>query len=122
MLQLRDECMTSMQLRMQRSMPITGDHCEEPATRGGRRCLSAKQALAVQAADWPNRISLKGDVRYRHQQTDDESASAKREEDLLRARLARQDKSTSVRSLALVQLWARSSGVNESIPMFEEKS
>jgi uncharacterized protein (UPF0335 family) len=55
----------------------------------------AKQAVeaskqsppAVKAADWPNRISLKGDIRYRHQQTDDENASADREEDLLRARL-----------------------------------
>lgn len=43
---------------------------------------------AVKSADWPNRIALKGDIRYRHQQTDDDSASAKREEDLLRARLA----------------------------------
>lgn len=46
----------------------------------------------AKAADWPNRISLKGDVRYRHQQTDDESASAEREEDLLRARLALEGK------------------------------
>ncbi len=43
---------------------------------------------AVKAADWPNRVTLKGDARYRHQQTDDESASATREEDLLRARLS----------------------------------
>lgn len=43
---------------------------------------------AVKAADWPNRITLKGDARYRHQQTDDESASVTREEDLLRARLS----------------------------------
>ncbi|WP_129776641.1 putative porin [Peristeroidobacter soli] len=42
---------------------------------------------AAKAADWPNRIVLKGDVRYRHQETDDESASARRDEDLLRARL-----------------------------------
>jgi hypothetical protein len=42
---------------------------------------------AVKAADWPNRIVLKGDARYRYQQTDDASASATREEDLLRARL-----------------------------------
>jgi hypothetical protein len=45
-------------------------------------------APAVKAADWPNRITIKGDARYRHQQTDDESASATREEDLLRARLS----------------------------------
>lgn len=42
---------------------------------------------AVKAVDWPSRVVVKGDVRYRHQQTDDDSASAKREEDLLRARL-----------------------------------
>jgi hypothetical protein len=54
---------------------------------------AGKQAPpAVKAADWPNRISLKGDVRYRHQQTDDENASAEREEDLLRARLALEGK------------------------------
>ena len=47
---------------------------------------------AVKAADWPNRISMKGDIRYRHQQTDDESASAEREEHLLRARLALEGK------------------------------
>src|SRR5688500_7434764 len=44
-------------------------------------------APAVKAADWPSRVVLKGDVRYRHQQTDDDSATARREEDLLRARL-----------------------------------
>jgi hypothetical protein len=49
---------------------------------------ASKQAPAVKAADWPNRIALKGDIRYRHQQTNDDSASADREEDLLRARLA----------------------------------
>jgi hypothetical protein len=42
----------------------------------------------VKGADWPSRVVVKGDVRYRHQQTDDDSASAKREEELLRARLA----------------------------------
>lgn len=41
----------------------------------------------VKGADWPSRIMLRGDVRYRHQQTDDDSAAARREEDLLRARL-----------------------------------
>jgi hypothetical protein len=48
-----------------------------------------KPALpAVKAAEWPNRIVVKGDVRYRHQQTDDESAAVTRDEDLLRARLS----------------------------------
>ncbi|WP_161965930.1 putative porin [Steroidobacter cummioxidans] len=42
---------------------------------------------AVKAVDGPNRVVFKGDVRYRHQQTDDDGASARREEDLLRARL-----------------------------------
>lgn len=42
----------------------------------------------AKAADWPNRITLKGDARYRHQQTDNESASDTRAEDLLRARLS----------------------------------
>lgn len=45
-------------------------------------------APAVKSADWPNRVTVKGDVRYRHQQTDDESTTATREEDLLRARLS----------------------------------
>ncbi len=45
-------------------------------------------APAVKAADWPNRISIKGDIRYRHQETDDERQAANRNEDLLRARLA----------------------------------
>jgi hypothetical protein len=45
-------------------------------------------AAKVAAADSPSRVAVKGDVRYRRQQTDDASASAKREEDLLRARLA----------------------------------
>lgn len=49
-------------------------------------------APAVKAADWPNRVTLKGDVRYRHQQTDDESAGVQREEDLLRARVALEGK------------------------------
>lgn len=53
----------------------------------------SKQAPpGAKAADWPNRISLKGDLRYRHQQTDDESASAEREEHLLRARLVLEGK------------------------------
>ncbi|MET0534809.1 MAG: putative porin [Steroidobacter sp.] len=49
---------------------------------------AAQTASAAKPADWPNRISIKGDIRYRHQQTDDETATADREEDLLRARLA----------------------------------
>lgn len=61
-------------------------------------------APAVKAADWPNRVVLKGDVRYRHQQTDDESASATRQEDLLRARLAVEakvnDRTTAVVGIA----------------------
>jgi hypothetical protein len=44
-------------------------------------------APTVKAADWPNRILVKGDVRYRYQKTDDQSAGVERDEDLLRARL-----------------------------------
>lgn len=50
--------------------------------------VSAAAKTPAGAADWPSRISIKGDVRYRHQETDDETASAEREEHLLRARLA----------------------------------
>jgi Putative porin len=42
---------------------------------------------AAKAADWPNRVAVKGDLRYRHQQTDDARASAQRDEHLLRARV-----------------------------------
>jgi hypothetical protein len=45
-------------------------------------------ATAPKAADWPNRITIKADVRYRHQETDDERSAADRDEDLLRARLS----------------------------------
>jgi len=48
----------------------------------------AQAAAAAKPVDWPSRITIKGDIRYRHQQTDDESASADRDEDLVRARLA----------------------------------
>jgi hypothetical protein len=51
------------------------------------RVIDAPQPAAT-AADWPNRVMLKGDIRYRHQQTDDASADATRDEDLLRARLS----------------------------------
>lgn len=47
---------------------------------------------AVKAADWPSRVTLKGDVRYRHSQTDDERASATREQEILRARLSLEGK------------------------------
>jgi outer membrane murein-binding lipoprotein Lpp len=44
-------------------------------------------AAAPKAADWPNRVAVKGDLRYRHQQTDDARSSAQRDEHLLRARV-----------------------------------
>lgn len=52
----------------------------------GKQLTATPQAEA--AADWPNRVVIKGDVRYRHQQTDDASVGVDRDEDLLRARLA----------------------------------
>lgn len=45
---------------------------------------------AMHDAEWGNRITITGDLRYRHQRTDDESAGATREQDLLRARLSLQ--------------------------------
>jgi hypothetical protein len=51
-------------------------------------------AAAPSAADWPSRIALKGDVRYRHQQTDDERVAAQRDEHLLRVRTSLEAKVT----------------------------
>lgn len=45
-------------------------------------------ASTVKTADWPSRIAVKGDLRYRHSQTDDARQSAERDEHLLRARLS----------------------------------
>ncbi len=67
------------QLKAQTEQVEQTNHAEPP--------ILQPAVPAVKAADWPNRVVVKGDVRYRHQQTDDDSASAKREEDLLRARL-----------------------------------
>ena len=47
---------------------------------------------AAKAADWPSRVTLKGDVRYRHSQTEDERVSATREQEILRARLSLEGK------------------------------
>jgi hypothetical protein len=44
-------------------------------------------APAAKADDWFDRVAVKGDLRYRHQQTDDARASAQRDEHLLRARV-----------------------------------
>jgi hypothetical protein len=48
---------------------------------------AADTPVPVAAAGWSDRVELEGDVRYRHQRSDDESAGARREEDLLRARI-----------------------------------
>ena len=50
----------------------------------------SKPAAASPAplADWPSRIAVSGDVRYRHSQTDDARLGAQRDEHLLRARIA----------------------------------
>jgi regulator of replication initiation timing len=56
---------------------------------------SKKPAAAAPAtADWPSRIALKGDLRYRHQQTDDERNEAQRDEHLLRVRTSIEAKVT----------------------------
>lgn len=50
---------------------------------------------------WISRVAVKGDVRYRHQQTDDERASAQREEHLVRARLNVEAKLSDVLTAAM---------------------
>lgn len=61
-------------------------------TQAARPAADAKVAAApapqAKAADWPSRIALKGDLRYRHRHTDDSRESAQREEALLRARVS----------------------------------
>lgn len=47
----------------------------------------AKESAEAKSADWPSRIALKGDVRYRHQQIDDERAAAERDVHVLRVRV-----------------------------------
>jgi hypothetical protein len=44
-------------------------------------------APAGNGAGWSSRVAVKGDLRYRHQQTDDGRATAQRDEHLLRARV-----------------------------------
>lgn len=59
----------------------------------GKQSAEAKSAAqnvaqnAAKSADWPSRIALKGDVRYRHQQIDDERVAADRDVHVLRVRL-----------------------------------
>lgn len=48
----------------------------------------ASAPAQASSADWPSRIALKGDLRYRHQQTDDARQDAQRDEHLLRARMS----------------------------------
>src|SRR5687768_16185628 len=43
---------------------------------------------AVKAADWPNRVTLKGDIRYRHEHTDDATQAKERDRHLVRGRIA----------------------------------
>lgn len=45
------------------------------------------QQAAPQSAGWPDRIQIKGDVRYRAQYSDDQRVAARRDEHLLRARV-----------------------------------
>jgi Putative porin len=59
---------------------------EQLKGRADAGVASAESTKAAPAADWPSRISLRGDLRYRHQQTDDGRLTAERDEHLLRAR------------------------------------
>jgi cell division protein FtsB len=64
-------------------------HLKARAAEPAKEATVAKVAdqPAAQAADRPDRIQIKGDVRYRVQQSDDERV-AERDEHLLRARLS----------------------------------
>jgi cell division protein FtsB len=55
---------------------------------------AASAGSMAKPADWPSRLTLKGDVRYRHQQTDDARSPAERDEHLLRARMSVEAKAT----------------------------
>jgi hypothetical protein len=48
----------------------------------------APAAAPAAPADWTSRVAVRGDVRYRHQQSDDARQNAQRDEHLLRARVA----------------------------------
>jgi hypothetical protein len=61
----------------------------------------AAAAPAARPAEWPSRIALKGDIRYRHQQTDDGRSAAERDEHLLRARMSVEAKATDTIVAAL---------------------
>src|SRR5690606_34261539 len=49
---------------------------------------AVEQATASKAADWTNRVSLKGDLRYRHEMISDDAASADRYRDRIRGRIS----------------------------------
>jgi hypothetical protein len=61
-------------------------HAAEPAKEATVAKVADKPV--AKAADWPDRIQIKGDVRYRAIQSDDERVAAKRDEHVLRARLS----------------------------------
>jgi hypothetical protein len=88
------EIRSQLQSLMQRVDKLEAENATLKAENGQLKSQPdpiAKQSAgsaAPKAADWPNRITIKGDVRYRHQETDDERSAANRDEDLLRARLS----------------------------------
>ncbi|MGH8176907.1 MAG: putative porin [Steroidobacter sp.] len=68
---------------------LTGQTPKTGADRAGEDA-----AMFLTGADWPSRTSVRGDVRYRHQQTDDARVTAERDEHLLRARVSVEAKAT----------------------------
>jgi hypothetical protein len=98
---------SQLQSLMQRVDKLEAENAELKAVNGQLQAQTSAQpnvqrsaeqskptppAATVKAADWPNRVAIKGDLRYRHQQTDDQRQAANRDEDLLRARLALEGK------------------------------
>lgn len=52
-----------------------------------QQASAVEQATAARSADWTNRVSLKGDLRYRYEMISDDAASADRYRDRIRARI-----------------------------------
>ncbi|HEY0940769.1 MAG TPA: putative porin [Steroidobacter sp.] len=84
----RELAQQSTQRAAQNSSQLMG---QQQAAQSSLHAADAPRPAAKEP-EWANRVTVKGDLRYRHQRTDDESAGATREEDLLRARLSVQAK------------------------------
>jgi hypothetical protein len=67
---------------------------ENATLKSPSAAMATAAPAAVKNADWPNRIVVKGDLRYRHEQTDDESLASERGRHLLRARASIEAKTT----------------------------